>query len=112
MSGFSDLSDQWERDAETMSEYGDGRGALIVRRCASQLREAVRAHRHELLDPTAAAEASGFSRRTLRGLVAAGKLENCGAKGSPKYRRGDLPTKSRPADTFDAASAARELLAP
>ena len=110
MSGFSDLSDQWERDAETMSEYGDERGSLILQRCAAQLREAVRAHRRELLVPTEAAEASGFSRRTLRGLVAGGQLENHGKPGAPRYRRSDLPTKARTDGGFDAAGAAREIM--
>jgi len=110
MSGFHDLSDLWARDAETMLEYGDERGSLILQRCASQLLEAVRAHRRELLTPAEASSVSGFSRRTLRGLVASGKLENRGAKGSPKYRRSDLPSKARPADVFDASAAARGLL--
>ncbi len=112
MSGFQDLADRWEVEAEQAERYGDERGATIARLHAAELRECVRAHRRDLLDPQQAAEASGFSRRTLRGLVAEGKLTNHGKRGSPRYRRADLPSKSRPADGFDAVGAARELLAP
>ncbi len=111
MTPYQDLADRWELEAEQADRYGDERGATIARLHASELRECVRSHRRELLDPTEAAEASGFSTRTLRGLVASGRLENRGAKGSPRYRRSDLPSKARNGDTFDAAGAARELLA-
>ena len=40
-----------------------------------------------------AAEESGYSYSSLQKRVASGDLENVGAKGSPRVRRGDLPKK-------------------
>lgn len=110
MKAFGDLADRWEVEAETLDRYHDERGAAAARLHAAELREACRAHQRELLTPDEAAEVSGYSKRRLRELDAEGKLPNHGAKGSPRYRRGDLPTKVRPNDGFDAAAAARSLL--
>ena len=103
MTALHDLARKWEDEAKQAERYGDDRGATIARLHASELRE--------LLDPQQAAEASGYSRRTLRSLTASGKLTNYGRPGAPRFRRSDLPTKSRPADGFDASAAARELCA-
>ena len=98
MTPFQDLADRWELAAEELELYADERGAAIARLHAAELREAIRSHRRELLDPTEAAQASGYSRRTLRSLTASGKLRNFGKRGSPKYRRSDLPVKARNGD--------------
>lgn len=111
MTALSDLAARWEREAELLDRYHDDRGAAAARLHAEELREAVRTAESELLTPDQAAEASGFSKRRLRELVSDGKLKNFGARGAPRYRRGDLPTKTRPADGFDASAAARELCA-
>ena len=111
MKGFQDLADRWEVEAETLERYHDESGAVTARLHAAELREAIRTHRRELLDPQQAAEASGYSKRTLRGLAAKGELTNYGKPHAPRYRRSDLPSKVRTDDGFDAAGAARELLA-
>lgn len=111
MMGFLDLAERWEREAGQAERYGDERGATIARLHAAELREAIRSHAAELLTPSEAEDVSGFAKRTLREMVAEGRLGNHGRKGSPRYRRADLPTKPRTADTFDASAAARGMVA-
>ena len=110
MSTLFDLADRWEREAEACDRYHDERGAAAARLHAAELREAIRSEADDLLTPSEAEEASGYSRRRLRELEAEGKLTNHGRKGSPRYRRADLPMKIRTDDGFDAAAAARSLL--
>ena len=110
MKALYELADRWEAEAETLERYHDERGAATARLHATELREAVRAQVDELLSPPEAEKASGFSRRRLRELEADGRLENHGRKGAPRYRRSDLPTKSRADDGFDAAAEASRLI--
>ena len=110
MKGLYELVERWEAEAETLDRYHDERGAATARLHAAELREAVRTQADEHLSPPEAEAASGYSRRRLRELEAAGKLENHGRKGAPRYRRGDLPTKPRSDAGFDAADEARKLI--
>ena len=110
MSALSSLAARWELEAETLDRYHDERGAAAARLHAVELREALRSVADELLTPREAEEASGYSRRRLRELESEGRLTNHGRKGSPRYRRADLPTKARTDDGFDAVGAARGLL--
>lgn len=109
MTALHDLARKWEVEAQTLDRYADERGAAAARLHATELREAVREAESELLDPQAAAAFSNFSKRRLRELTADGKLRNYGQRGAPRYRRIDLPTKSRPTDGFDAVAEARRL---
>ena len=109
MKALLDLAERWEADAQTLERYHDERGAAMARLYATELREAVRSHDAELLSPAEAEAASGYSRRRLRELGAEGRLTNHGRRGAPLYMRSELPTK--PNDGFDAAAAARRLLA-
>ena len=111
MRALLDLADRWEAEATALERYHDARGAAVARLHATELREAIRTQADELLSPVEAAVVSGYSRRRLRELDADGKLENCGKKGAPLYRRGELPTKARANDGFDAAAEAKGLLA-
>ncbi len=110
MKALQELADRWDAEAETLERYHDERGAATARLHASELRDAVRSHADELLSPPEAEAASGYSRRRLRELEAAGRLENHGRKGAPRYRRGDLPAKPRLDDEFDAAAEARRII--
>ena len=109
MKALLELAERWESEALTLERYADERGAAMARMHAVELREAVRSHDAELLGPADAEAASGYSRRRLRELEAAGMLKNYGRKGSPRFRRVDLPTK--PNDGYDASAEARRLLA-
>ena len=110
MKALHQLADRWEAEAETLEHYHDARGAATARLHATELREVVKAQAGELLSPSEAEEASGYSRRRLRELEADGRLKNHGRKGAPRYRRSDLPTKPRADDRFDAAAEARRLI--
>ena len=110
MKALKELAERWEAEAVTLERYSDTRGAAMARLHATELREAVRSHAEELLSPPEASSVSGYSRRRLRELEAQGKLENCGKKGAPRYRRGDLPAKLRSDDGFDAVAEARRLI--
>ena len=110
MKALHQLADRWDAEALTLERYHDVRGAATARLHATELREAVKAQVDELLSPPEAEVVSGYSRRRLRELETEGKLENCGRKGAPRYRRGDLPTKSQTDDGFDAAAEARRLI--
>lgn len=94
MSTLSALAARWNEEAEQAERYGDERGATIARLHAAELVEALRSNEDDLLTPQQAEDASGYARRTLRGMVAEGKLENHGRPGSPRFRRADLPTRS------------------
>lgn len=109
MSALSSLADHWELEAETLDRYHDERGAAAARLHAVELREAIRSDADELLTPGEAEGVSGYAKRTLRELVAEGKLTNHGRKGSPRFKRGELPSKPRTDDGFDAVRAARGL---
>lgn len=110
MKALHQLADRWEAEAETLERYNDERGAATARLHATELREAVRAQPDKHLSPPEASSVSGYSRRRLRELEAEGRLENHGRKGAPRYRRGDLPTKPRTNDGFDAVAEARSLM--
>lgn len=90
---ISALAERWNAEAEQADRYGDERGATIARLHAAELREALRSHEDDLLTPEEAEAASGFAKRTLRGMVAEGRLANHGRHGSPLYRRSDLRSR-------------------
>lgn len=93
MSALTDLASRWNVEAEQADRYGDERGATIARLHAAELREALRSHADDLLTPDEAETVSGYAKRTLRGLVAQGRLLNRGRPGSPRYRRADIPSR-------------------
>ena len=88
-----DLADRWSAEATSLERWGDDRGAAILRRCATELNAASRAHDDEELTITVASAVSGYSCDHLRALVASGEIPNAGRKGSPRIRRKDVPRK-------------------
>ena len=90
---MADLAKRWSAEAESLSRWGDDRGASILRVCAAELTAEVRAHGDEELTITEATSASGYSADHLRALVASGEIPNAGRKGSPRIYRKDLPRK-------------------
>ena len=60
---------------------------------ADEIEERALAHILEELTLSDATEESGYSYSALQKMVASGELANLGDKGSPRVRRGDLPSK-------------------
>lgn len=108
----ADLVVAWRQDAERLEHYGDGRGAELLRRVASDLEAATREHNEEALTLAQGASESGLSVDRLRHRIAEGSLPNAGRKGAPRVRRADLPVKRKQSTQggFDAAAAARSIL--
>jgi hypothetical protein len=100
----------WRALAEQVERYGDKGTAATLRACADDLEADMRDAGAELLTLDEAAKASGYSASRIRHMVAEGTIANAGKKGSPRVRRGDLPTKSRGATTFDAEAIAAQIL--
>jgi hypothetical protein len=92
---LSTLIDTWRSDAETLRRYGDTRAATICDRHAEEVERAMRDRENELLTLTQAAQISGYSDDHLGRLVRNGRLRNWGQHGSPRVRRGDLPSKAQ-----------------
>lgn len=113
MNTVANLASTWREDAEKLRIYGDERGAVLVETLAGQLENALREADTEVLTLDEAAQASGYSKRRLRELVAEGKVPNAGEKGRPRLLRGDLPTKPGrrgSTDDYDASEDARAIL--
>ena len=79
---------------------------------AAELEAALRDAEAEELTMAESVIASRYSERRLRELVAVGALENVGKKGSPRFRRGDLPKKprGRSCSGYDVEVHAREIV--
>jgi hypothetical protein len=69
--------------------------AHALRVVADELEAALREAAGEELNLREASRESGYSERRLRELVASGTIPNQGAKGRPRLRRSDLPSKPR-----------------
>ncbi len=88
-----DLAQRWHAEADTLGQWGDERGAAILRRAATELSAAASDYEDEPLTIPQAHEESGYSCDHLRALVASGEIPNAGRKGKPMIRRRDLPLK-------------------
>ena len=106
------LAARWREEAGLLRGYGASEAAAAAESHAKQLTEAVAEAEHEILTLDEAASVSKYSKRRLRELVADGSIPNSGRKGSPRIRRGDLPTRieARKADSFDASVEAQTIL--
>lgn len=108
---LADLASSWRDRAALFRDCGTEEAAATHERLAAELEDVLRSRADELLDPDQAAEASGYSKRRLRELVAEGSLPNHGEPGRPRYRRAELPRKaSTKGPGFDARSHAAEVL--
>ena len=107
----SDLVTRWRADAVLLRGYGAEPLAQAAERHAAELEAALRSSDAEVLTLQSAASESGYSPRRLREMVSAGTLPNLGKKGSPRFRRSDLPKKARRQDQgeFDTQSAATRI---
>lgn len=88
----ADLPATWRDRADELEPYA-APAAEAFRRAAAELDAALRARAAEELTLGEAAEASGYSKRRLRELVADGTIPQAGRKGAPRIRRADLPVK-------------------
>ncbi len=105
------LASRWLSDAAVLEAALDERGASLFRLHASELQAAIRSAEDEELTLGDAAKVSGYSQRRLRELIAEGAIDNVGAKGRPRVRRGNLPRKpTKVAGGFDADAEARAVL--
>ena len=106
MTAPSELSARWRTRGDELDPYAPA-AAAAFRTAAAELEEELQAEKEDLLSPAEAVPFSGSSARTLRDHVARGSLKNYGKKGSPLYKRGELPTRSKgrgDAGGFDAES--------
>jgi hypothetical protein len=101
MTWTDELVARWRSTADAVAKYHGEVVARPLRECAADLEAAAREQEDSLLTPLEAERESGYSRRRLRELEAAGQLVNRGRKGSPRYRRSELPRKPQP--DIDAA---------
>lgn len=101
----------WRARAEELERFAPA-AAEAFRAAADELEGALRERAGERLTLSEAAEVSGYSKRRLRELVGEGKLANVGAKGRPRFLRGDLPRKAgaAPATDYDLEADAEELV--
>lgn len=107
-----DLRALWRARAGDLERYAPA-AAEAFRQAATELEEHVHAAGAEELTLDQAASESGYSKRRLRELVAAGTVPNSGRKGAPRIRRSDLPRKPRssgPEGGYDVAADADGLL--
>lgn len=102
----ADLPATWRDRADELEPYATP-AAEAFRRAAAELEAALQARATEELTLGEAAEASGYSKRRLRELLADGTIPQAGRKGGPRIRRGDLPVRPgqsprASADGYDA----------
>lgn len=106
---LTDLLTRWRTRAEELRPYA-APAAEAFTRAADELDAEIRTAADESLGLSDAARESGYSERRLRELVAGGELENVGRKGSPRFRRGDLPHRPKRAGSKDPQALATEIL--
>ena len=87
------LASIWRDLATLFREHAEDSVAIAYERCAEDLEECIRERVLETVTLEEAAEAGGYSYSHLQHLVAEGKIENVGGKGSPRIRRSAIPTK-------------------
>ena len=93
MTALDNLAAEWRKNATLLQECGaSDRGALFSK-VAGQLEAAMRECQLELLTLDQAATEGGYSYSSLEKRLRSGELPNAGTKGSPRIRRGDMPTK-------------------
>ena len=92
---IKDLTDSWRSEAAVLRARGADLQARVLEGCVAELVEYAERRQLEELTVSQAASESGFSEAHLRRLVSEGRLSNCGRKGIPRLRRGELPRKAR-----------------
>jgi hypothetical protein len=87
------LPDVWRQEASVLRRRGAAGQAEALESCASELEVWQHQRALEGLTLEEAERESGYSYSALEKMVRRGELENVGAKGRPRVRRGDLPRK-------------------
>jgi hypothetical protein len=109
MDALTALASQWRDRAGQLRAWAGADGAAKAwEAAASELEAAVREAAGETLSLSEAARESGYAARTLRQMVAEGRVPNAGRKNAPRIRRADLPRRApAPADTYTRRDAMR-----
>jgi hypothetical protein len=107
-----DLPATWRARAADLERFAPP-AAEAFRVAADELDAELREAAGEALTLSEAAEESGYAPRTLRQMVAEGKLPNAGRRNAPRVRRADLPRRPSKASPngYDAAADAARLMA-
>lgn len=102
----------WVDRAAELRRFGAEPQAVTHEALAAELDAALREAADTPLTLAEAAEESGYAARTIRQLLAEGKLPNAGEKHRPRVRRGDLPRRPGKASStgYDPAEDARRLI--
>ena len=87
------LANAWRAKAHDLRDMALESEARVFERCAYDLERSLAEYDLEALTLQQSADESGFSYGHIQRLVAEGAVENVGAPGSPRVRRGDLPRK-------------------
>lgn len=88
----ADLPAAWRAEADRLERYAPA-AAEAFRTAADELDQAQREQVDELLTLSEASSASGYAKRSIREMVADGRIANAGRRNAPRVRRGDLPVK-------------------
>jgi len=92
---LAELVAQWEArraDLERLHAMVDG--AVLIDELLTELREWQAADAKEAVSLQEAHRLGGYSVDHLQRLVAQGKIENVGRRGSPRIRRADVPMRT------------------
>jgi hypothetical protein len=94
MSSLALLAVAWRARADELEPFSAA-ATVAFRRAADELQEALVAAADEELTLQEAHDLGGYAPRSLRQMIADGKLENVGRRGAPRIRRADVPRKAR-----------------
>jgi hypothetical protein len=89
------LPELWREEAIVLRKRGAAGQAEVLESCAAELEAWKHQRALEALTLDEAERESGYTYSALEKMVRRGELENVGAKGRPRVRRGDLPRKAR-----------------
>lgn len=103
-----ELAAAWRAQAATLRAYGAEPQAVAVERCVAELEAALAADADATLTLAEAVVASGVPERTLRAMLADGRVPNAGRKHKPLIRRADLPRRPAAAGTRGGAGQATQ----
>jgi hypothetical protein len=113
MDALNALATAWRDRAGQLRAWAGAEGAARAWQAAAvELETAIREAAGETLTLSDAARESGYAPRTLRQMVAEGKLPNAGRRNAPRIKRADLPRRPSKATAtgYDAAADAARLL--
>lgn len=111
---LAELPARWRAQAAELRALAAEGQARAFERAAAELEAALAAAAAEVLTLAEAVIASGIPERTLRQMLADGRVANAGRKHKPLIRRADLPKRPAKPDApaggaYDVAADARHL---